>query len=157
MTNPQNNVTNGINLLSREELEKQNRILSQQLAETKAKLNWYEEQYRLSKEKQFGRSSEKDLAGQMNLSDVFPLFNEAETFREMINTEPKEEDLPSEQDSDEGKRKRRKKDIKNLTVAIDTYELPIEDQICPKCGAPLHVMKEKLRTEIEIKEVFLYT
>lgn len=150
MTNPQNNVTNGINLLSREELEKQNRILSQQLAETKAKLNWYEEQYRLSKEKQFGRSSEKDLAGQMNLSDVFPLFNEAETFREMINTEPKEEDLPSEQDSDEGKRKRRKKDTKNLTVVIDTYELPIEDQICPKCGAPLHVMKEKVRTEIEV-------
>ena len=46
---------------SYEELAKQNKVLMEQMAEMKAKLNWYEEQYRLSKERQFGRSTESEF------------------------------------------------------------------------------------------------
>ena len=30
------------------------------------------------------------------------------------------------------------------------YELPIEDQVCPACGNPLHKMTEKVHVEIEV-------
>ena len=50
------------------EILKQN----QQIAELNAKLKWYEEQFRLSRAKQFGASSEKTTPEQINL------FNEAE-------------------------------------------------------------------------------
>ncbi len=43
-----------------------------QIAELNAKLRWYEEQFRLSRRKQFGASSEKTEIEQLNL------FNEAE-------------------------------------------------------------------------------
>lgn len=46
--------------------------LEQQNAEMNARLRWYEEQFRLSRHKQFGASSEKTEAEQLNL------FNEAE-------------------------------------------------------------------------------
>ncbi|URJ62774.1 transposase [Paenibacillus polymyxa] len=42
--------------------------------ELSAKLNWYEEQFRLAKKKRFGASSEQTHPDQLE----FPLFNEAE-------------------------------------------------------------------------------
>ena len=39
----------------------------QQIAELDAKLKWYEEQFRLSRQQQFGTSSEKTTPEQINL------------------------------------------------------------------------------------------
>lgn len=72
--------------LSREELEKKYVQLNTKYNSTIAKLNWYLEQYRLAMQKRYGKSSEKEIDGQINLSDL-PLFNEAETFREPFNVE----------------------------------------------------------------------
>jgi hypothetical protein len=57
------------------QLEEQCRWLEQQNAELTAKLNWFMEQFRLSKKRQFGVSSERTKSlGEEQLS----LFNEAE-------------------------------------------------------------------------------
>ena len=48
--------------------------------EMQAKLNWYEEQFRLFKQRQFGNSSEK-------LSDQMDLFNEAESILDTFGVE----------------------------------------------------------------------
>lgn len=55
--------TKKINLTeyTREELENQFVKLSTQVEELSAKIAWYEEQYRLSREKKFGASIEKQL------------------------------------------------------------------------------------------------
>lgn len=56
-----------------------------------AKIKWYQEQYALSKQKAYGRSSEQGIAGQLTLD--IPLFNEAEALREPINVEPTAEEI----------------------------------------------------------------
>jgi thioredoxin reductase len=69
-----------------EELEQKTARLEQQNAELKAKLNWYEEQFRLSQQKRFGASSEKTHPDQLMLD----LFNEAEVLAtplEVLNDE----------------------------------------------------------------------
>lgn len=55
-----------------EELNEKILNLEQQNAELNAKLKWYEEQFRLSRQKRFGVSSEKTNPEQLSL------FNEAE-------------------------------------------------------------------------------
>lgn len=48
------------------------KLQAQQIEELTAKLNWYEEQFRLSQQKRFGSSSEKTNLDQLSI------FNEAE-------------------------------------------------------------------------------
>jgi transposase len=48
------------------ELQNQNMLLIQQIEELTAKLNWYEEQFRLSQQKRFGSSSEKTNPDQLS-------------------------------------------------------------------------------------------
>ena len=57
-------------------------VQEQQIAELNAKVKWYEEQYRLSRQKQFGTSSEKTTPEQINL------FNEAEDIADPKTKEP---------------------------------------------------------------------
>lgn len=105
-------------------------------------------------QKRYGKSSEKEIDGQINLSDL-PLFNEAETFREPFNAE---NDLSKYSEAEKNvdisisnkKKKSRKKSIDNLPVVTDVYELTKEEQICPNCKSVLHEMKEKVRVTIEI-------
>ena len=131
-------------VLSRKELEKEYVQLSEKLASAQAKLTWYEEQYKLSKSRRFGRSSEADIAGQISLEDL-ALFNEAEALIEPINTEPKEEELlPSKT------KKRKKKNLRSLPVQEHIYELSPEEQLCPTCGELLHEMKREVRFDIEV-------
>lgn len=139
------NVTR-INLssLSREELEKEYIKLQTDLAVAKAKLDKYEELYKLAQQRTFGRSSEKDVAGQLSLDD-FMLFNEAEALREPINIEPKLDEVIAKSKSHS-----KRKDMSNLPVETQIFELSKEEQVCPNCGNPLHEMKEEVHVEIEV-------
>ena len=95
----------------------------------------------------FGPSSEKGVEGQLTL----PIFNEAETEREPINIEPKEEDLLTEENKKLKKNPHGKKhDIKNLPVVVTTFYLSTEEQLCPKCGFQLHEIRPEIRTELEV-------
>ena len=143
----ENKQTINLQNMSRRDLENEYIKLKTQATDLAARLDWYEQQYRLSKAKMFGPSSEKEMEGQLTL----PIFNEVEAEREMIHIEPKEEELPT----DENKKKRKnphgkKHDIKNLPVIVTTYQLSTEDQFCTKCGEPLHEMRPEIRTELEV-------
>lgn len=146
MKKTENKQTIDLQNISRRDLENEYIKLKSQATDLAAKLDWYEQQYRLSKAKQFGPSSEKE-EGQLTL----PIFNEVESEQEMINIEPKEEELPTEENKKNRKKPHGKKhDIKNLPVIVTTYQLSTEEQFCPKCSGPLHEIRSEIRTELEV-------
>ncbi|WP_425436722.1 IS66 family transposase [Paenibacillus donghaensis] len=116
------------------------RKLEQQNAELSAKLQWYEEQFRLAQQRRFGDSSEKTSAEQMELN----LFNEAEV---LASPEPEveTEQIAYERRKASGKREA---DLSKLPVEIVTYELPEGERICECCGGALHEMSTETRQEI---------
>ena len=73
-----------------ETLEKVKNEKSEQIAKLKKLNNWYMEQLKLKAREKLGKSSEKAIDGQLSLFDVF---NEAETFREPIQSEPPQESI----------------------------------------------------------------
>ena len=146
--------------MSREELEKAYVELNSKLDSANAMISWYEEQYKLSKQKLFGRSSETITSGQISLFDIeeFRLMNEAEALREPINIEPSPEELTgveTEQAAAKTKRSRKKKTIK-LPVVTTVYELSESECMCGKCGHKLSFMKDVIQTEIEVEPAKVY-
>src|SRR5688572_17116975 len=64
--------------VSYEQLQIENLLQKQKIEELTAKLNWFEEQYRLSMHRLYGRSSEKTVS-----PDQLSLFNEAEALSDV--------------------------------------------------------------------------
>lgn len=117
-------------------------IQEQQIAELDAKLKWYEEQFRLSRQKQFGASSEKTTPEQINL------FNEAEDI-----SDPKLEELSLETVTYQRKKKQagqREDKLKDLPVEVIEYRLEEHEQACPCCQGKLHEMSTQVRQEIKV-------
>ena len=134
-----------LSALSREELERQYVQLHTEYESAMTKLQYYQEQLATNRRKMFGQSSEKDIAGQMSSDDLM-LFNEAEALGEPLNIEAKPEKLVEKA----SRKPKGKKDTRKLHLVVDTYELTVEEQVCPECGAPLHEMKTVERVEIEL-------
>jgi transposase len=123
-------------------LEKENTALKARVQELEALNNWYMEQLKLSRQKQFGQSSEsskRDDLEQLNL------FNEAEADRQPFVAEPEVETI-----SYQRKKNRRGENIKSLPVEVIEYKLPEDEQACPKCGDLLHIMSKEVRKELTI-------
>lgn len=123
-------------------LEKEVQVLKQHNAELDAKVKWYEEQYRLSAQRQFGSSSEKTIPQQISL------FNEAED-----SADPKKEE-PTIESVTYQRKKRHPGDvankIKDLPVEVIEYKLPEAESRCPNCQSPLHEMSVQVRRELKI-------
>ena len=117
-------------------LEEENRKL-------KAKIKWYEEQFRLAKEKQFGRSSEK-TAGD---GDQLGFFDEAENEADRKVAEPVMEEITYSRKKRVGKRE---EDLSSLPVETIEYDLPEEEKACSQCREPMHVMSKETRRELKI-------
>lgn len=115
--------------------------LRQQNAELAAKLNWFEEQFRLSQQRRFGASSERTHSEQQQL------FNEAEVEGSPSTEEPTIETITYKRRK---KRGRRETLLKDLPVETVEYRLPEEEQICQCCGGPLHEMSTEVRQELKI-------
>jgi len=127
-----------------ETLEKVKNEKSEQIAKLKKLNNWYMEQLKLKAREKLGKSSEKAIDGQLSLFDVF---NEAETFREPIQSEsPQERIIP------EHKRRKAKGGSKfnDIPVEVVEYKLDDREQICDNCHRPLTVMKKEIRKELVI-------
>lgn len=124
-----------------EELENKCALLEQQNAELTNKLQWFEEQLRLSRQKQFGRSSE-----QTNL-DQIQLFNEAESESKPIIAEPTIEEITYQRRKRQGQRETK---LEDLPVETIEYRLPPEEQVCSCCGGNLHEMSTEVRQEIKV-------
>lgn len=73
------NPVEDLSALSRQELEKDYIELKVKLTAAEAKNDWYVQQYRLMKQKQFGSSSEKGIDGQLSLVD-FNIFTMQKRF-----------------------------------------------------------------------------
>lgn len=124
------------------------RGLEQQNAELNAKLKWYEEQFRISRQKQFGSSSEKTSPGQLSL------FNEAE---DTANPDIEEETFKTITYKRRKKSSAQKKEaLEDLPVERIEYRLPEHEQICPCCQGKLHKMSIQVRKEIKIIPAQVY-
>ncbi|MGE5606637.1 MAG: IS66 family transposase [Bacteroidota bacterium] len=123
-----------------ENLQIENTLLKQENAELKAKVNRFEEQFRLSKQREFGRSSEKSAPEQLGI------FNEVE-----VEARP---DAPEQATIEINYTRRKAKEtkeekLKNVPLETIEYRLPEEEQVCSCCGGPLHEMSTEERIEIE--------
>jgi transposase len=123
-----------------EQLKEENTKLKHEVEELSAKLDWFMEQYRLSKQKQFGRSSEQHIEDQLNL------FNEAESESKPEVPEPTYEEITYKRKKKQGHREEM---LKDLPVETIEYQLPEEERICT-CGNDLHVISKEIRRELKI-------
>lgn len=126
---------------SMESLQNKCALLEQEKEELTAKLRWYEEQFRLHKQKLFGSSSEKTDSNQLSI------FNEAEKESREHTKEPELEEVTY--------KRRRSKGLKNKSfeeLPIETihYSLEEEEKVCPQCEYPLHEMSTEIRKELKI-------
>jgi transposase len=117
--------------------------LQQQVEELTAKLQWYEEQFRLSKQRQYGASSEKTSSDQLEL----PLFNEAEVTANPEVSEPTVETITYQRKKKQGERQAK---LENLPTETVEYRLPEEEQVCSCCNGVLHEMSTEVRQELKV-------
>jgi transposase len=109
------------------------------------KVDWLMAQFKLSRHRQFGASSEKSTYDQGFQMD---LFNEAEVTADINIPEPELTEI--------AKHYRKRKRIVNdrlpedLPIEIVEHELPPDEQICPECGGDLHVLGQETRRELVI-------
>jgi len=125
--------------------EKDARItaLEQRQAELELLLKFYEEQFKLSKHRQFGASSEKSDFSQMSF------FNEAESesYGKIIK-EPTLSDVKPEKKKKQIGRK--EKVTSSLPTEVKEYKLTEEESVCPECGGSLHEMDKEVRKELKV-------
>lgn len=112
------------------------------IAELEVLIKFYEEQFRLSKHRQFGPSSEK--GGQ---SDQLGLFDEAENIANLQKPEPELEEIAYTRRKRIGKRK---DDLSMLPVETVEHKLPEQERACPECGQTLHEMGHDTRRELVV-------
>src|ERR1035437_5844295 len=86
-------------------LQEKYSLLQQQNTEIATKLNWFEEQYRLSKQRQFGSSSEQTSVDQVSL------FDEAEVEAKPDAPEPTVEEITYTRRKKQGQREESFKEI----------------------------------------------
>jgi transposase len=115
--------------------------LEQEIEQLQIKLNWYEEQFRLSKHKQFGKSSEQTHPDQLSL------LNEAEAEADPSVKDPTVEEITYKRRKKKGNNNRI---LENLPVEVIEYKLSEDELECPACNGPLHEMSKEIRKELKI-------
>lgn len=127
--------------IPREEYEEL-QALRPQVSELAQQVQWLMEQMRLAKHRQFGASSEKGGHDQLDL------FNEAEATADETIAEPE----LCEVEKHYRKKAREAKDRlpADLPVEVVEHTLPLEEQVCPECDGPLHIMGKRVRRELKL-------
>lgn len=126
-----------------EELRERCVLLEHQNAELTAEVEWFMEQFKLAKHRQFGASSERTDSSEQQLF----LFNEAEKESSPGQAEPALEAITYNRRKKKGHREAM---LKELPEEIIEYNLPPEEQACPNCGSPLDEMSTVVRHELEV-------
>jgi len=121
--------------------EEQMNKLAHENAELKAKLRWYEEQFRLAQRKRFAPSSEQTHPDQLLL------FNEAEAAADPAKEEPTLENIVYTRKKRKGQREVK---LEGLRTERVEYRLPEEEQTCACCGGSLHEMSTEVRRELKV-------
>ena len=115
--------------------------LEHQIAELQQRVQWYEEQFRLAKHRQFGASQERSDAHQLHL------FNEAETLAGSPMDAAQETITYTRKKKTAGQRELA---LAHLPVERITYDLPEGDRVCDTCHGPLHAMSQEIRRELQV-------
>ena len=131
--------------MTRHDLEEEFVKVNDRVMALQAEVNWLREQLKLSRSKKYGASSEKGLADGEQLS----LFNEAELHQDPQAEEPTEKDLTAMRKKASRKGGKQKK-TRSLPIERTEYRLSEEEQVCPRCGEALHVLKKEVHDEIEV-------
>jgi transposase len=126
--------------MTMEELQNRCAQLEQENAELTARVNWLLEQFRLSRHRRFGSSSERVVPGQLQL------FNEAEAEAKPDAPEPTIETITYKRRKQQG---HREAVLQDLPVETIEYRLSEEEKICSVCAGPLHEMSTEVRQEIK--------
>ena len=122
-------------------LQKENALLERQQRNLKAKVAWFEEQFRLLRHKQYGSSSER-FEGQA------ALFNEIE---EAGSSDDEQAQAPeTEQISYERKKPVRRPLPKDLPRERVVHDIAEEEKQCDCCGGELHVIGEECSEKLDI-------
>lgn len=117
--------------------------LKTNITQLQQQVDYLLEQVRLAKHRQFGSSSEKsEYDGQLNW------FNEAEVTADVQVAEP--ELCEVEKHFRKKARERKDRLPADLPVEVVEHTLPPEEQECPACGSPLHVMGKEIRRELKL-------
>lgn len=113
--------------------------LQNRVQELQAKVDWYEEQFRLFQHKRFAKSSEKEC--------IHPdLFNEAET----LVDETELTEIPAQETITYTRKKPGRKPLpKDLPRKIVRHELSEAEMVC-NCGHTLHAIGEETSEQLEI-------
>jgi len=119
-------------------------VLKARVSELETLVKYYEEQFRISKHRQFGVSSEKSEYDFNQLS----IFNETELLADANVPEP--ELVEVEKHYRKRTRLTTDKLPEDLPVETVEHDLQESDQICPDCGGRLHVMGCDRRRELVI-------
>src|ERR1017187_3827319 len=99
-----------------------------------AKVNWFEEQFKLAQHRQFGSSSEKMTALLQNEL----VFDEAEATLDSVPVEVETETITyTRKPKSTGHREKMLEDLPTETIE---YKLPEDEQVCAQCGGHLHEM-----------------
>ena len=122
-------------------IEHEIELLKQENEELKAKVKYYEEQFKLAQAKKYGSSSDSVADGQISI------FNEAEKESAKECVEPDIEEITYKRKKSATKSR---KSYKDLEVEEIYYALPEEEQTCPNCNHQLHEMKVIVRKELKV-------
>jgi transposase len=138
--------------ISTEQIKTENSKLKEEIAylqnekvELLAKLNWFEEHFRLNQHRIYGRSSEQTV-----YPDQQTLFNEAEA---LDTVKPSVPEPTLEEITYKRKKKQkghREEMLKDLPVEVVEHKLAEEEQVCDVCGGDMHEMSVEITREIEI-------
>lgn len=123
-------------------MEKEIEVLSADNAHLTKQVDWLSGQLGLLKRSKYGQSSEKSAYDQVDL------FNEAETYAQAEAPEPE----LAKVEAHYRKRQRAMDRLpEDLPVEVVEHVLSAEEQICPVCEGPLHVMgKQVVRRELKL-------
>ena len=114
--------------------------LEQEVLELRAKVKYYEEQFRLFQHQKFGSSSDKVHPEQLSINEV-----------EKLSQQPLEEAVIEEVLE---KRTCGKSKTRNTYAALPVEEIPYtlteEQQQCPNCDGKLHEMKTEIHKELVV-------
>jgi hypothetical protein len=119
--------------------------LTQVRTEQAARIAWLEEQIRLAAQRRFGPSSEKTSDDQQA---ALMLFDEAEVTADDAVPEPTTETITAY--TRRKQKGHREEQLKDLPVETREYRLPEDEQCCPQCANPLHVMGKEVRNKLKI-------
>jgi transposase len=112
-------------------------VVSQQM---QRQLAWMFDQLKSSNRKLYGPSSEKTID-----PNQLSFFNEVEAVAVEQQPEPQEADVTKPRKKQPGKREQ---DLAAFPLEVVEHDVPVTDQVCPKCSGSLHRMSKEERTEL---------